>query len=58
MIAKILTIDGVVDIPYNIITNLKLEKWLLSSTISFKAPGLMSPTRWVGRTWESTYTLV
>jgi Bacterial PH domain/Short C-terminal domain len=36
---------NVVDIPYDIITSLKLEKGLLSSTIRFKAPGLMSPTK-------------
>ena len=30
---------NVVDIPYDIITSLKLEKGLLSSTIRFKAPG-------------------
>ena len=29
---------NVVDIPYDIITSLKLEKGLLSSTIRFKAP--------------------
>ncbi|MGI9009863.1 MAG: PH domain-containing protein [Nitrososphaeraceae archaeon] len=34
-----------VDIPYDIITSLKLEKGLLSSTIRFKAPGLMSSTK-------------
>jgi hypothetical protein len=37
--------ENVVDIPYDIITSLKLEKGLLSSTIRFKAPGLMSLTR-------------
>jgi hypothetical protein len=36
---------NVVDIPYDIITSLKLEKSLLSSTIRFKAPGLMSSTK-------------
>ena len=36
---------NVVDIPYDIITSLKLEKGLLSSTIRFEAPGLMSSTR-------------
>jgi len=36
---------NVVDIPYDIITSLKLEKGLLSSTIRFKAPGLMSSTK-------------
>jgi hypothetical protein len=33
------------EIPYDIITSLKLEKGLLSSTIRFKAPGLMSSTK-------------
>jgi hypothetical protein len=37
--------ENVVDIPYDIITSIKLEKGLLSSTIRFKAPGLMSSTR-------------
>ena len=38
--------ENVVDvIPYDIITSLKLKKGLLSSTIRFKAPGLMSSTR-------------
>ena len=37
--------ENVVDIPYDIITSIKLEKELLSSTIRFKAPGLMSSTR-------------
>jgi len=36
---------NVVDIPYDIITSLKLEKGLLSSTIRFKAVGLMSSTK-------------
>jgi hypothetical protein len=36
---------NVVDIPYDIITSLKLEKGLLSSTIRFKASGLMSSTK-------------
>src|SRR5918996_4341385 len=36
---------NVVDIPYDIITSLKLEKGVLSSTIRFKAPGLMSSTK-------------
>ena len=36
---------NVVDIPYDIITSLKLEKGLLSSTIRFKATGLMSSTK-------------
>jgi hypothetical protein len=37
--------ENIVDIPYDIITSLKLEKGLLSSTIRFKAPGLVRPTR-------------
>ena len=37
--------ENIVDIPYDIITSLKLEKGLLSSTIRFKAPGLVSPTK-------------
>jgi hypothetical protein len=37
--------SNVVDIPYDIITSLKLEKGLLSSTIRFKAAGLMSSTK-------------
>ena len=37
--------ENVVDIPYDIITSIKLEKGLLSSTIRFKAPALMSSTR-------------
>jgi hypothetical protein len=37
--------ENVVDIPYDIITSIKLEKGLLSSTIRFKAPGLLSSTR-------------
>jgi Bacterial PH domain/Short C-terminal domain len=37
--------ENVVDIPYDIITSLKLEKGLLSSTIRFKAPGLVSSTK-------------
>ena len=37
--------ENVVDIPYDIITSVKLEKGLLSSTIGFKAPGLMSSTK-------------
>jgi hypothetical protein len=36
---------NIVDIPYDIITSLKLEKGVLSSTIRFKAPGLMSSTK-------------
>src|SRR5215207_487303 len=37
--------ENIVDIPYDIITSIKLEKGLLSSTIRFKASGLMSSTR-------------
>ena len=37
--------ENIVDIPYDIITSIKLEKGLLSSTIRFEAPGLMSSTR-------------
>jgi hypothetical protein len=37
--------ENVVDIPYDIITSIKLEKGLLSSTIRFKAPGLVSSTK-------------
>ncbi|MDQ3840212.1 MAG: PH domain-containing protein [Thermoproteota archaeon] len=37
--------ENVVDIPYDIVTSVKLEKGLLSSTIRFKAPGLVSSTR-------------
>ena len=37
--------ENVVDIPYDIITSIKLEKGLLSSTIRFNAPGLMSSTK-------------
>jgi hypothetical protein len=37
--------ENVVDIPYDIITSIKLEKGLLSSIIRFKAPALMSSTR-------------
>ena len=40
-----LGIENIVDIPYDIITNVKLEKNILSSTIRFKAPGLVSSTR-------------
>src|SRR5215204_5887607 len=37
--------ENVVDIPYDIITSINLEKALLSSTIRFKALGLMSSTK-------------
>ena len=37
--------ENVVDIPYDIVTSVKLEKGLLSSTIRFKAPGLVGSTK-------------
>ena len=37
--------ENVVDIPYDIVTSVKLEKGLLSSKIRFKAPGLLSSTK-------------
>jgi hypothetical protein len=37
--------ENVVDIPYDIVTSVKLEKGLLSSTIRFKASGLVSSTK-------------
>src|SRR5918995_496211 len=37
--------ENLVDIPYDIVTSVKLERGLLSSTIRFKAPGLMSSTK-------------
>lgn len=37
--------ENVVDIPYDIVTSVKLEKGLLSSTIRFKSPGLVSSTK-------------
>src|ERR687891_682565 len=37
--------ENVVDIPYDIVTSVKLERGLLSSTIRFKASGLMSSTK-------------
>jgi hypothetical protein len=37
--------ENVVDIPYDIVTSIKLEKGLLASTIRFKAPGLLSSTK-------------
>jgi hypothetical protein len=37
--------ENVVDIPYEIVTSVKLEKGLLSSTIRFKATGLLSSTK-------------
>ena len=35
----------IIDIPYDVITSLKIEKGLLSSTIKFKAPSLMNSTK-------------
>ena len=35
----------ILDIPYDVITSLKIEKGLLSSTIKFKAPSLMNSTK-------------
>src|ERR671925_576456 len=37
--------ENLVDIPYDIVTSVKLEKGLLSSAIRFKAPGLVSSTK-------------
>src|ERR687898_2340676 len=37
--------ENVVDIPYDIVTSVELERGLLSSTIRFKASGLMSSTK-------------
>jgi hypothetical protein len=37
--------ENVVDIPYDIVTSVRLEKGLLSSTIRFKASGLVSSTK-------------
>jgi hypothetical protein len=37
--------ENVVDIPYDIVTSVRVEKGLLSSTIRFKAPGLLSSTK-------------
>ncbi|HEY6667692.1 MAG TPA: PH domain-containing protein [Candidatus Nitrosopolaris sp.] len=37
--------ENIVDIPYDIITSVKLEKGILSSTIRFRAPGLVSSSR-------------
>jgi len=37
--------ENIVDIPYEIITSVKLEKGILSSTIRFRAPGLVSSSR-------------
>jgi hypothetical protein len=40
-----LGLENIVDIPYDIITSVKREKNILSSTIRFKALGLVSSTR-------------
>jgi hypothetical protein len=37
--------ENVVDIPYDVITSIKLEKGLLSSTIRFEAPALVGSKR-------------
>ena len=37
--------ENIIDIPYDIITSVKLEKGILSSTIVFRAPGLINPSR-------------
>ncbi|MEJ7641247.1 MAG: PH domain-containing protein [Candidatus Nitrosocosmicus sp.] len=34
----------IIDIPYNFITNAHVEKGLLSSTVTFNAPGLFNPS--------------
>lgn len=33
----------IIDIPYNVITNVKLDKGVFSSTVIFNAPGLFNP---------------
>ncbi len=33
----------IIDIPYNVITNAKIEKGLLSASVIFNAPGLFNP---------------
>lgn len=33
----------IIDIPYNVITNAKIEKGILSSSVIFNAPGLFNP---------------
>ena len=33
----------IIDIPYNVITNAKIEKGLLSASVIFSAPGLFNP---------------
>ena len=35
--------QDVIDIPYNVITNAKIEKGLLSASVIFNAPGLFNP---------------
>jgi len=37
--------ENIVDIPYDVITSVKLEKGLLSSTIRFEAPALIGSKR-------------
>src|SRR5919106_1022892 len=37
--------ENIVDIPYDVITSIKLEKGLLSSTIRFEAPALVGSKR-------------
>ena len=34
----------IIDIPYNVITNAKIEKGLLSASVIFNAPGLFNPS--------------
>jgi len=35
--------QDIIDIPYNVITNAKIEKGLLSASVIFSAPGLFNP---------------
>lgn len=35
--------QDIIDIPYNVITNAKIEKGLLSASVIFNAPGLFNP---------------
>ena len=37
--------ENIIDIPYDVITSVKVEKGLLSSTISFEAPALVGSRR-------------
>jgi hypothetical protein len=37
--------ENIVDIPYDVIASVKLEKGLLSSTIRFEAPALVGSKR-------------